>query len=59
MDDEKIGTAIDAFEEDDFMSSSDSLRAEIVNSRNAFLKDKLQLQTDIGDPVVTPVEDEE
>lgn len=43
---EKIKKALDAFENDEFSSSSDTLRSEIKNSVNTFLKDKLKLKND-------------
>jgi len=47
MDDEKIKSVIDSFEEEDFMTSSDTLKSEIVSRRDEYLKDKLGLENDI------------
>jgi len=48
MDTEKIKTAIDSFEEEDFMASKDALSGEIKTARDVFLKDKLGLKNDIN-----------
>ena len=56
MDNEKIKSAIDAFEEEDFMASKDHIKGEFIVTRDAFLKDKLGLKNDIN-PVSSDDED--
>jgi|AntAceMinimDraft_18_1070375.scaffolds.fasta_scaffold742461_2 hypothetical protein len=51
MDSEKIETAINAFEEDDFVTSKETIKDEFIKTRDAFLKDKLELKNDIN-PIV-------
>jgi hypothetical protein len=47
VDNEKIKSALDDFENDDFISSKDTLKAEIKGAISDYFKDKLELQKDL------------
>ena len=49
MDKEQIRKALDHFENDKYVDAQDILKKEIQIKRDAFLKDKLSLDTDFGD----------
>jgi len=44
---EKIKSAMDDFENDDFISAKDTLKAEVKGAITDYFKDKLELQNDL------------
>ena len=54
IDKEQIKKALDHFEDDKFSDAKDILKGEISKQRDAWLKDKLELQKDIN-----PIDDKE
>ena len=53
---EKLRKALDDFEEEDFVSSKDTIRNEIKKKVNDYLKDKTEIKSD---PVDVPEEEKE
>jgi len=47
IDKEKIKKALDDFENDEYVSSKETLKDEIRKAKNDFIKDKLGLKNDI------------
>lgn len=47
IDNEKIKSALDDFESDDFISAKDTVKAEIKGAISDYFKDKLDLQNDL------------
>jgi hypothetical protein len=47
IDKEEIKKALDSFEEDDFVTSKETLKDEIRKVKNAYIKDKLGLKNDV------------
>lgn len=47
IDNEKIKSALDSFENDDFITAKDTLKQELHNAVNDYFKDKLELQKDL------------
>ena len=47
VDNEKIKSALDDFENDDFISAKDTLKAEIHGAVTDYWKDKLELQNEL------------
>lgn len=47
IDKEKIKTALDDFENDNFIDAKDNLKAEIKGVVSDYFKDKLELQNDL------------
>ncbi len=44
---DKIKTALDDFENDDFLKAKDTIKAEIKDAISDYFKDKLDLQKDL------------
>jgi len=49
VDIEKVRSAFDAFEADDFVSAKEILQQEIHQAKDTFLKDKLGLEKDVAE----------
>lgn len=47
IDNQKIKSALDDFESDDFISAKDTIKSEIKGAISDFFKDKLELQKDL------------
>lgn len=47
VDNEKIKSALDDFENDNFIGAKDTLKAEIKGAISDFFKEKLELQNDL------------
>ncbi len=47
VDREKIKSALDSFEKDDFVTAKDIIKAEIKGSINDYFKDRLELKNDL------------
>jgi ribosomal protein L23 len=58
IDTEKIKTALDDFENDDFISAKDSIKLEIKGAVSDYFKDKLDLQNDLEPKTDTEIETE-
>lgn len=58
IDNEKIKSALDDFENDDFISAKDTIKAEIKGAISDFFKDKLELQNDLVPKAEPEVETE-
>jgi len=58
VDDKKIKSALDDFENDDFLSAKDTLKQEIHGAVTDYFKEKLDLQRDLDPPTETPTETE-
>jgi len=59
IDNEKIKGALDDFENDDFISAKDTLKAEIKGCISDYFKDKLELQNDLEPKPETETEEVE
>jgi len=59
MDEKEIKSALDFFEDDDFLSAKEKLRGQILKAKNEFLKNKLGLQKDIIDQPVSKTKTED
>lgn len=49
MEEKNVKRALDAFEQDDFLSAKEILAAEIRKSKNEYIKGKLDLKDDPDD----------
>ena len=58
IDNEKIKSALDDFENDDFISSKDTIKAEIKGAISDYFKDKLELQNDLEPKAEVETEEE-
>ena len=58
IDNEKIKSALDDFENDDFISAKDTLKQEIKGAISDFFKEKLDLQNDLEPKAETETETE-
>lgn len=56
MEDNEIKSALDSFEDDDFLAAKEKLKKQIILHKNEYLKNKLGLQKDI-EPVEQPADD--
>lgn len=52
MDTNDVKSALDAFEQDDFITAKDILQKQMHQAKNDFLKAKLELKGDIEDQFV-------
>ena len=59
IDTEKIKKALDHFENDEFVASKEILQGEIRKAKNDFLKNKLDLKTDVEPQKEKPQENDE
>ena len=59
IDMEKIKQALDHFENDEYVDSKEVLQKEIRKAKNDFLKNKLELKSDIEPQEKKEIEDEE
>lgn len=59
MDKEKIKQALDQFEDENYVDSKETLRGEIRDKVNSYLKDKLELEKDPVEVEEEEVEEEE
>ena len=56
IDNEKIKSALDDFENDNFIDAKETLKAEIKGAISDYFKDKLDLQNDLEPKPETEVE---
>jgi hypothetical protein len=49
MEETEIKSALDDFENDDFLSAKEKLKTQILKAKNEYLKNKLNLKNDIID----------
>jgi hypothetical protein len=49
MEEKEIKSALDSFENDDFLSAKEKLKTQILAAKNSFLKNKLGLTKDVID----------
>jgi hypothetical protein len=47
IDEKEVRAALDAFEQDDFITAKEKLKTQIVKAKNEYLKTKLGLEKDI------------
>lgn len=59
IDTEKIKKALDHFENDEFVASKEIIQGEIRKAKNDFLKNKLDLKTDVEPQKEQPKENDE
>jgi len=55
MEEKEIKSALDSFENDDFLSAKEKLKTQILAAKNTYLKNKLGLKKDVIDFEPEPV----